>query len=56
VRVERFEGLILRAGRDIVPGQSRRKPFQLMSSWQMQGEPFEAVAIIPFCGERKMFE
>jgi hypothetical protein len=51
----------LGAGGDILLGQDGQKPFQFMFTWQMQGQPFEEVAISPepsavsaLGGERKM--
>ena len=41
------KGLILGAGRDIVPRPDGQKPFQFMFTWQMQRQPFEEVAISP---------
>jgi hypothetical protein len=58
---DRIKGLILGAGGDILLGQDGQKPFQFMFTWQMQGQPFEEVAISPEPGavsalgrERKM--
>jgi hypothetical protein len=42
-----IKGLILGAGGDILLGQSGEKPFQFMFTWQLQGQPFEEVAISP---------
>ena len=59
---DRIKDLILGGGGDILLGQSGQKLFQFMFTWQMQGQPFEEVAVSPEPGavsapgrERKVF-
>jgi hypothetical protein len=56
------KGLILKAVPDILLGQDRQKPFQLMFTWQMHRQPSDEAAISPepgaaiaLCRECKVF-
>jgi hypothetical protein len=58
----RIKGLILGGGSGILADRDGQKPFQFMFTWQMQGQPFEEVAVSPEPGavsapgrERKVF-
>ena len=54
--------MTLGAGGDILLGKDGQKPFPIMFTWQMQRQPFEAVAmppepgaVIALCRECKLF-